>query len=214
MLKKMSYLLVPTSLKRTNCNIKSASISPSSRRWPRRGGTMAATSTAGATSSMCAALTAPRPSLRIRLWLENYGFRFPTFFSSGDPQVRDQEHCGGCCCQGHLWGQRLHQVCSTPCPSIAWGKCDVFILSFSWHLMSHIKSDGKYQVNLFRNTEMEASFTLLFFPATSCPSCMPSFTTASLAPSTLRLVNQSKFLKVINYNHLGGEEQVQGIKKR
>ena len=80
--------------------------------------------------------------------------------------------------------------------------------------MSHIESDGKYLINLFRNTEMEATFTLLFFPATSCPSCMPSFTTASLAQSTLRLVNQSKFLKVSNNNHSGGEEQVQGIKKR
>ena len=73
-----------------------------------------------------------------------------------------------------------------------WEKCDVFILSFSWHLMSHIKSDGKYHVYLFLNVKMEARFTLLFSPATSCPSCMLSFTTASLAPSTLRLVNQSK----------------------
>ena len=71
---------------------------------------MAATSTAGATSSMCAALTAPRPSLRIRLGLENYGFRTPTFFSSGDPQVRDQEHCGGCCCERYLRGQCVHQL--------------------------------------------------------------------------------------------------------
>ena len=45
---------------------------------------------------------------------------------------------------------------------------------------------------------MEASFTLLFFPATSCPSCMPSSITASPAPSTPRLINQSKFLKVGN----------------
>ena len=115
---KTLYLLVSSQLL-SGEGIETSILLPTSpifRRWPRRGGTMAATSTAGATSSMCAALTAPRPSLRIRLGSESYGFRTPTFFSSGDPQVRDQEHCWGCGCQGHLWGQRLHQVCSTPWP--------------------------------------------------------------------------------------------------
>ena len=80
------------------------------RRWLRRGGTTDRTSTAGATSSMSAAPTALCPQKQgcyLRFFRIQIGF-YNLFSFAGDPEVCDQEHCGGRRRQGHLRGERMY----------------------------------------------------------------------------------------------------------